>query len=373
MYRSRFIPARNSRHRIATLSLYRALLRSASKMDMPHDAHNAVPKDSAARAIRKAFVKNRAYTSHRLFLALLSKAQKPGSPEHNQVMAHLRSRNDLARPQPKPETPAQPRETFLKKEYDQDGRPVYKPNYVPHIFKTRIPSVCATADGQPFLRLKKPQPEGLSRMLGQRGKVFVKKIRKVISLDEGMGWDATQEDYWDELVAKQMRAEKVGCESERAVQNRGTQDAITSSYSWSVKLSRLWWEWKIERIWGDWNARGEALNQLVEEQRRGQMEREEGTTSEPREDSSNDGNASTHELEPPPNVGVFTSAHLPLMTSVSPVFAKQIARYKDQPGEPVDPFIEPVWKALVQAQTGRLLKWNNGTATGREREPIARK
>ncbi|POR34001.1 Uncharacterized protein TPAR_05802, partial [Tolypocladium paradoxum] len=97
MRRLPFIPARDPRHRTAALALYRALLRSASRIPLPGDAPSCKP-GAVARLVRRRFAGNRAYTSLRLvyasmaagyrFLTLFARAQTPGSPEHAQVVHH---------------------------------------------------------------------------------------------------------------------------------------------------------------------------------------------------------------------------------------------------------------------------------------------
>ncbi|KAG8423429.1 hypothetical protein J3458_000329 [Metarhizium acridum] len=370
MHRQPFIPARNSRHRIAALSLYRALLRSTRKIDVPQDAQRPA-RDAMTQAVKKAFVRNRAYTSYRLvyasmaagykLLSLLLTAQKRGCPEHTQLIEHLRLRGDLTPSHSKPKhTARRHREPFLKKVAGHDaGHPVYKPTYIPHTFRHRLPSVSATADGQPFLRLKKPQPKALSRMIGRKGRIFAKKIRKLVEADGELRWDAAQEDRWDELMAKQMQAERVSGESERFCANGSGQKVSESSFAWSVQVTRLWWEWQVERMWRDWNARGEALHQVVEEQRT-QLRREDAVNPESLQKGPlKAGNMpSSRNLDTPPNVDVYPARPYPLMASIPAVLAKQMHRQqRGGTGKSVDPFTEPAWNALVRAQSSRLLKW----------------
>ncbi|KFG79273.1 hypothetical protein MANI_008377 [Metarhizium anisopliae] len=379
MHRQPFIPARNSRHRIAALSLYRALLRSTRKIDVPKDAQRPA-RDAMTRAVRKAFVRNRAYTSYRLvyasmvagykFLSLLSTAQKPGCPEHTQLIEHLRRRGDLNPSHSKPkDTVRRPREPFLKNVAGHDdGHPVYKPTYIPHSFRYRIPSVSATADGQPFLRLKKPQPRALSKMIGVKGRIFISKIRKLVEIDGEPRWNAAQEDQWDELMAKQMKAERVRGESERSGVNGGGQKVSESSFSWSVQLTRLWWEWQVERMWRDWTARGEALHQVVEEQKT-QLRRKDAVDSETLQKRSLKAGSmpSSRNLDTPPNVDVYPARPYPLTASIPAVLAKQTGRQQmGGTGKSVDPFTEPAWNALVRAQSNRLLKWAGKGAASKE-------
>lgn len=83
MSRSTFIAARNSRHRTAAIALYRALLRTASKVPVP--VENAAQKTSkdlktnpVVRIVRKRFAKNTPYTSFRLIYAAMTAGYKVG-------------------------------------------------------------------------------------------------------------------------------------------------------------------------------------------------------------------------------------------------------------------------------------------------------
>lgn len=83
MSRSTFIAARNSRHRTAALALYRALLRTASKVPVPvENAAQKTSKDVKAnpivRIVRKRFAKNTPYTSFRLIYAAMAAGYKVG-------------------------------------------------------------------------------------------------------------------------------------------------------------------------------------------------------------------------------------------------------------------------------------------------------
>ncbi|EFY90591.1 hypothetical protein MAC_03369 [Metarhizium acridum CQMa 102] len=366
MHRQPFIPARNSRHRIAALSLYRALLRSTRKIDVPQDAQRPA-RDAMTHAVKKAFVRNRAYTSYRLVYASMAAGYKVTrisnalfSPQDMIQLADktrkapialthgAKARMPGAHPAHRASSPS--RRPYPVTLQAKAHRPT-----APH----RLPSVSATADGQPFLRLKKPQPKALSRMIGRKGRIFAKKIRKLVEADGELRWDAAQEDRWDELMAKQMQAERVSGESERFCANGSGQKVSESSFAWSVQVTRLWWEWQVERMWRDWNARGEALHQVVEEQRT-QLRREDAVNPESLQKGPlKAGNMpSSRNLDTPPNVDVYPARPYPLMASIPAVLAKQMHRQqRGGTGKSVDPFTEPAWNALVRAQSSRLLKW----------------
>lgn len=238
-----------------------------------------------------------------------------------------------------------PSEPFLKNTARPGEPPLYKPTYVPISFKSRIPSVSATADGQPFLRFKKPQPKALSKMIGRKGRIFTKKMLKLLEADEDLTQEAALEDQWDNLVAKQMRNEGVASEGE--VAHRDTGKVSASSYAWSVRLSKLWWEWQIEKMWMDWIARGEALNQLVQEQR-GQAKRSAKTASIDTGDKKSTRNQSRDKH----NIDADSWLPFPLSASIT------ARRRGDLQGSVVDPFTAPTWNALVNAQSSRMMRWS---------------
>lgn len=78
MRQSFFIPARNSRHRVAALALYRALVRTARKVDLPQDARLNGDVHSVAKIVRKRFEGNKNYTSLRLVYSSLAAGYKVG-------------------------------------------------------------------------------------------------------------------------------------------------------------------------------------------------------------------------------------------------------------------------------------------------------
>ncbi|GAB0132267.1 hypothetical protein EsDP_00000708 [Epichloe bromicola] len=360
MHRLPFVPARNSRHRIAALSLYRALLRSARKIPLPKDLQTQHPRSAIEHVVRKRFIKNRPLTSFRLvyasmaagykFLSLFSKAQDRTSREHSQITSHLRSRpapplspSHNRNPPPPPRPSAQ--EAFLVNT-SKDGSPHYAPAYTLGS-KTRALRLCATADGQPFLRLKKPQPRGLSKMVGRRGRLFREKMSRLVEMDEGPRLDAALEDQWDGLMAAQMRREGLPVGDEDAAAG---STPSTASFSWSAQLSRLWWEWQLEKTWRDWVARGEALNRFVEEQR----------GAVPGKSSSSRGRSTRKVVKPikedsedRPNVGVHPAASFPLLVAID----AQLGGAGAGPTKEVDPFTGPKWNALVQSERARLLRY----------------
>lgn len=66
MFRQPFAPARNSRHRVAALALYRALVKTGKKIPLPKDLQHPGPTHPIAHIVRKRFAKHKPLTSLRL-------------------------------------------------------------------------------------------------------------------------------------------------------------------------------------------------------------------------------------------------------------------------------------------------------------------
>ncbi|PNY25711.1 Uncharacterized protein TCAP_04350 [Tolypocladium capitatum] len=376
MRRLPFIPARDPRHRSAALALCRALLRSASRIPLPTDVRAATP-GVVGQLVKRRFVGNRAYTSLRLvyaamaagydFLTLFAKAQTPGSPEHAQVVHHIRTRLSSAAAaraaHPPPRKP--PARSFAEPLITNTAPPGRPPAYTSSVLPRprsalpadrprRVPSLCTTANDQPFLRIKKPQPRALSRMVGRKDRVFQRKIYRIVDIDEELVPGAALEDEWDRLVADQMRREAAG--------PGGEGGGPKTTFSWSVQLARLWWEWRVEKTWQDWTARGTALNELVERERALAEQEMAGSAKPEGRDPAQD---QRRRATPPrghvrPNVAEHSAPPLPLLSAINTRLGRDAL---DEEGE--DPFLSPSWTALVEAEQPRLMKWLARGAAGR--------
>ena len=76
MARTFFVPARNSRHRIAALALYRSLVRTARQISLADDAKNNKPGHPVAQLVRKRFEGHKTYTSLRLVYSSMTAGYK---------------------------------------------------------------------------------------------------------------------------------------------------------------------------------------------------------------------------------------------------------------------------------------------------------
>ncbi|KAI0382301.1 hypothetical protein F5Y04DRAFT_52409 [Hypomontagnella monticulosa] len=258
-----FIPARNSRHRTACFALYRALLKQAPQVQLPNDLVTAWgPANPIKHLIRRAFRRNRADTSPRLvypalkagyqILAVLrSAASSPlslststskdtaSSPAPNadyaSIINFLRSRlaernatlaakaihPPHSRNPPKQSSAPRPDATPLLvnigptlKPTKPDPKPVYispsRPRPASELGGTRrrkIPKLDMASDF-PFLRIKKPQPANLSRVLTQKIRKRVARTESVQTLWEEAYPDARLEDEWDDSMARLLERHK---------------------------------------------------------------------------------------------------------------------------------------------------------------------
>ncbi|KAK8068692.1 hypothetical protein PG994_005308 [Apiospora phragmitis] len=255
---SQFVPARNSRHRTACLALYKALLTVAPKVCLPTDLATAwgTKYNPVSHHVRNAFRRNRADTSPRLvypalqagyrMLALLSRAAaappehppSPSSPSPEQaaVEAFLRARlsernatlaakalhppnsRNPRKPTPVPHEatrpllvrvspPPTPEDPYPTPKYAAPSRPLPR-SELQGTGRRQIPRLEMAGDF-PFLRLTKPQPALLSRVLHQKIKKRVERIAAWTQFKEEDMLDAQEEDDWERVLGKLSLAKKV--------------------------------------------------------------------------------------------------------------------------------------------------------------------
>ncbi|KAK8131806.1 hypothetical protein PG984_008244 [Apiospora sp. TS-2023a] len=279
---SHFVPARNSRHRTACLALYKALLAVAPKVPLPADLATAfgTKRDPVTHHVRSAFRRNLADTSPRLvypalqagyrMLALLTRvAEKPASrsttsslsssPEHAAVVSFLRdrlaernaslaakalhppnSRNPLPpssaprqgtrpllvkiSPPPTPENP------FPVPQYATPNRPLPQ-SELGSLSETtgrgsrrQIPRLEMAGDF-PFLRLTKPQPLLLSRVLHQKNKKRVERIAAWTQFKEEAMLDAQEEDAWERTLNAFLSVEEACLNDGASAGDKATYEA----------------------------------------------------------------------------------------------------------------------------------------------------
>ncbi|KAI1653274.1 hypothetical protein F4813DRAFT_274912 [Daldinia decipiens] len=254
-----FIPARNSRHRIACFALYRALLRQAPLIPLPDDlATSRGPVSPIKHLIRRAFRRNTSVTSPRLvypalkagyqILGLLQSATSSSleSPnaDHTSILSFLRDRHDersrslaakaihppYSRTPPKPSSGPWPSAepllvnvTPAPTPQNPNPKPVFaipsRPRPASELGgsgRRRIPHIDLASD-IPFLRTKKPQPMYLSHILRHRIRKRVQRLENVQSLYENDIPAAELEDNWEWMMGAMLL-------EQRSARERGERD-----------------------------------------------------------------------------------------------------------------------------------------------------
>ncbi|KAI1380073.1 hypothetical protein F4677DRAFT_250422 [Hypoxylon crocopeplum] len=258
-----FIPARTSRHRTACFALYRALLQQAKQIRLPDDLATAWgPVNPVKHLVRKAFRLNRADVSPRLIfpalkagyriLALLrSAASSPSDATENgqnvdqaSIEAFLRARlaernRTLAAKElhpPHSRNPSKPSSAPLPEtvpllvnvtpeptEWNPNPKPVYaipsRPRPLSELGgsgRRHVPRLDMASD-LPILRIKKPQPPLLSRVLTQKIRRRVTRMGAVSVMYEELMPDAELEDEWEQTMATLLGSTAAA----RARENRG--------------------------------------------------------------------------------------------------------------------------------------------------------
>ncbi|KAI1632905.1 hypothetical protein F4809DRAFT_57540 [Biscogniauxia mediterranea] len=243
------IPARNSRHRTACLALYRALLELAPKVSLPEDlVPPAGRPNPIARQIARAFRRNREDVSPRIvypalragydaLAALTAAAEDPSGAEHASVVALLRSRAaESARsaahrgsPPTDPKTGERPPKrgaprpgtvpllvnvTPAPTPYDPDPKPVYATPSRPvpasalgGTGRRQVPRLDMASDFS-MLRLSKPQPALLSRVLTQKVIKRAERGRALQEITEEGYAEAEEEDEWEMALAQLLSDER---------------------------------------------------------------------------------------------------------------------------------------------------------------------
>ncbi|KAK0738987.1 hypothetical protein B0T21DRAFT_134771 [Apiosordaria backusii] len=246
-------PARSSRHRIACLALYKALLRTASLVPLPSQtddpslyippAKPTKPAQPPLKAIiRNAFKRNSHDVSPRLItsalkngyksLSLLSAAASdPMSVEYTQIVTFLRENKTRVlslRERKEKELDTKPSNTpipgtvpILVKVSKEGEPPRYIPNPerpVPRPIEQipngiRKPPRLDAAGTVPFLRMQKPQSRVIERIVRLKNRKRMENTSALAELqreDDERRIMAEWEDEWDERVHQILPRGKAG-------------------------------------------------------------------------------------------------------------------------------------------------------------------
>ncbi|KAM0545155.1 hypothetical protein ACHAPJ_011501 [Fusarium lateritium] len=356
MHRQHFIPAQNSRHRVAALALYRALLRAGQKVPLPKDLWNGSRRHPINQIVRKRFVKNKTDISLKLvyssmtagynFLSMLKLGQTKGTLEHSEIIKHLQKRKETAaisrsranhrplttRKRHNPPLLAKVSALGEPPKYESTVRPLPKSAFVG---ERKTPVLCGTAEGQPFLRIKKPQPRVLTRQIARKTMVWRRSVEGLLDVEAYDVPEAMQEDRWDAMMDEQFRL---------AGQNPEKPD-IFSTFRWTTRVSDAWYRSKLDQRWTEWIARGRTVSDLYEKERELAIEEKKSGVD------STDAKTARENLEK-----ILQEAH-----------QKQEERQRKAEQDGLltfeDPFLSPEWrKTMRKLEQQNLLIYQKRTA-----------
>ncbi|KAF4450692.1 hypothetical protein F53441_6233 [Fusarium austroafricanum] len=282
MIRQHFVAAHNSRHRVAALALYRALLKTGSKVPLPHHLHPDGQRHPIVKILRKRFAKNKPLTSFRLiygsmtagykFLTLFTKGRDAKSLEHSEILQHLQKRNERRNQSivnaPSFKKPPRSKQLYhppLLTKVSAPGEPMkYEPTIRPlpktaFVGDRKVPVPGNTAEFLTFLKIKKPQPAVFSRSVGLKMRNYRRSVVRYLDVENEDIPEAQSEDHWDMLMDKLMRKEGVATDISR--------DEPTASHHFTTLLTKAWWEQKLARTADDWQARSRAVVKILEQER----------------------------------------------------------------------------------------------------------
>ncbi|KAF1930819.1 uncharacterized protein M421DRAFT_57499 [Didymella exigua CBS 183.55] len=208
-------PKKSTEHRIAAIALYRALLSGCSSAALPDDDRTLL-----RNAIQNKFRQNRKIQSpYQLGLSFKlgyetvdkldasTTNNAAGMSTLSRLIATLprglTNAPPTRRPLPSPPTPhpsgKHPLDVLPQERAVLKNRP-----YTQVTGQRQVPRI-ASANGIPFLRLSKPQPAALSRVLRQKLDRRIERFHRRVELQNYWLPLAKQEDEWDELVLPQLR------------------------------------------------------------------------------------------------------------------------------------------------------------------------
>ncbi|KAJ4311908.1 hypothetical protein N0V94_007711 [Neodidymelliopsis sp. IMI 364377] len=208
-------PKQSTQHRVAAIALYRALLSGCSSAALPDDE-----RTSLRHAIQNKFRQNRKIQStYQLGLSFqlgyetLDKLDVSTTDDSADATSLARLVATLPRgltanpprrrspPLPPPPHPSgkHPLAVLPPEKAVLNVRP-----YAQVSGPRRVP-VIASANGIPFLRLTKPQPPALSRVLRQKLDRRITRFHRKVLLENYWMPLARQEDEWDNLMTAQLK------------------------------------------------------------------------------------------------------------------------------------------------------------------------
>ncbi|KAF9696021.1 hypothetical protein EKO04_005926 [Ascochyta lentis] len=248
-------PKKSTQHRVAAIALYRALLSGCSSAALPDNE-----RTSLRNAIQNKFRQNRKLQSpYQLGLSFqlgyetldkldVSTADDTaGASAFSRLIAALPRGLTKAPPTRRPPPPPPPPHPSGKHPLAvlPPEKAVLNVRPYAKVSGARKVPIIASANGVPFLRLTKPQPVALSRVLRQKLARRVARFHKKVELDNYWLPLAKQEDEWDTLMLAQLmhREDKIkwaDAVSEAARQNYALyEEELANDREISQKMQRI--------------------------------------------------------------------------------------------------------------------------------------
>ncbi|KAL1881343.1 hypothetical protein Daus18300_001196 [Diaporthe australafricana] len=300
-----FIPARDTRHRIACFALYRALLRQVPRVSLPAELTSRPGWINPIRyLIQAGFRRNKNDTSARLvtsalqsgyrFLTLLNRAHDPSTPQHNEILAFLRERQSNF-PPPRPPPPPPPPSIGPDAEQQEDNKnSTARPSYVPLLTKVsapgekpvykstvrplplselsggvrKVPVLEQATSGHTFLRVGKPQSPFLGSFLHRKGKRRQERITLVRELQDEYLVQARDEDRWEAGLEALAREEGVGRLAGYGAEGRVDPAVDWGLYEFSVRLAAKHVGDGLTGEAEDMLARASAMLDIIDEEKK---------------------------------------------------------------------------------------------------------
>lgn len=151
-----------------------------------------------------------------------------------------------------------------------DEPPVFTSNLLPRPKSAfpgprKVPRLCATAFDVPFLRLKKPQPERLSKRLISLNHWVQTRTELVTEIRDGLMPEAELEDRWEEqmrgLVKGEARRRRLSKEEEELVRGDGRVTYASCLNEVRVGVMRELTRFSAENV-----ARARAMLEIVKKE-----------------------------------------------------------------------------------------------------------
>ncbi|PHH59716.1 hypothetical protein CDD81_2634 [Ophiocordyceps australis] len=261
-----------------------------------------------------------------------------------------------------------PNPPFLINTASPGQPPRYTLSFKPTLRSAR-PSIASTSHGQPFLRFVKPQPKPLSSAIFRRNMLWNRRVDRILAIAEIDFPQADCEDAWDALVAAQMHKQVPASPPFVHDANIQVSPEPTTTYCWSVQLSRLWLEYKMDLMWEDWVARGDALAQYLDQHYDQKYQEKQHQSSSPDTEHPNMSpqgipsapiphqrqNTSSGGQHFAPSSSIIISPELPIPSL--PSYKKLIRSASPAHVDPKDPFISPQWAHLTQIKKAEMLSF----------------